>query len=189
MRREAVIANIMDQAITAFEKEDYDESMDLADQVLRKDPRNEQAEQIRDAAFRAGRKAVRADYIEAKREQFLGAMAPEYAPLVKPLRAMMDWDPARRPSGAASERMLLDIADDMTGTGLRRWCADAVPRAMNARRRWMSGPPSSTVNRALGRCFRTHVARSSARRTAMSGWLTSAGNRRTRWPLSGKADS
>jgi len=69
-RREAIVTNILDQSIDAFEHEEYDEAMDLADQVLRREPRNEQATQIRDAAFRAGREAVRSDYIDAKREQF-----------------------------------------------------------------------------------------------------------------------
>ncbi|MCB9793253.1 MAG: serine/threonine protein kinase [Alphaproteobacteria bacterium] len=70
---------------------------------------------------------------ERKRESFLAALPEDYAPLVAPLRRMLDWDPAARPSGAEVEQMLLDISDEMRGTGLRRWCADAVPQAMAAR--------------------------------------------------------
>jgi hypothetical protein len=42
----------------------------LAQQALDKDPRNEQAKEIKDAAFRAGRKQVRAEYVANKNEQF-----------------------------------------------------------------------------------------------------------------------
>ena len=38
--------------------------------MLEKDPRNEKAEELKDAAFRAGRTAVQADYVQRKKEQF-----------------------------------------------------------------------------------------------------------------------
>ncbi|MCE9593515.1 MAG: hypothetical protein K8S98_04915 [Planctomycetes bacterium] len=69
-RRDAAVSNLLDQAIGAFEATKYDKAMDYADQVLRRDPRNEKAQEIRDAAFRAGREQVREDYVRAKREQF-----------------------------------------------------------------------------------------------------------------------
>ena len=69
-RKMAVMANILDSAIAAFDAGDYEEAEDLADQALLEDPRNEQAKEIRDSAFRAGRTKVRAEYVEAKREQF-----------------------------------------------------------------------------------------------------------------------
>jgi len=69
-RKLAVLNNILDSAIAAFDIGDYEEAEDLADQALLEDPRNEQAKEIRDSAFRAGRTKVRADYVEAKREQF-----------------------------------------------------------------------------------------------------------------------
>ncbi|MBM3987225.1 MAG: hypothetical protein FJ294_04600 [Planctomycetes bacterium] len=71
LRREALINNMLDQAIDAFEQRNYDEAMDFCDQALHEDPRNDRAVEIRDAAFRAGRDTVRADYILRKREQFL----------------------------------------------------------------------------------------------------------------------
>ncbi|HKX45813.1 MAG TPA: hypothetical protein VJP77_03870 [Planctomycetota bacterium] len=70
LRREERVANLIEEAIAAFEAESYDQAMDLSDAVLEEDPRNEQALDIRDAAFRAGREQVREDYVLAKREQF-----------------------------------------------------------------------------------------------------------------------
>ena len=69
-RREAITANMIAQAIDAFERADYDKAMDFTDQALRRSPRDQQAVAIRDAAFRAGREKVRADYIVDKREEF-----------------------------------------------------------------------------------------------------------------------
>ncbi|MBI5434856.1 MAG: hypothetical protein HZA52_18635 [Planctomycetes bacterium] len=69
-RRDAAVANLLDQAIGAFEAGKYEKAMDYSDQTLRRDPRNEQAQEIRDAAFRASREQVREDYVRAKREQF-----------------------------------------------------------------------------------------------------------------------
>ncbi len=69
-RREAITAGMISQAITAFDRADYDGAMEFSDQALRRSPRNQQAVAIRDAAFRAGRKKVREDYIVDKREEF-----------------------------------------------------------------------------------------------------------------------
>ena len=69
-QKQALVTNILDRAVTAFDYADYDQAMDLADQALREDPRNEFAQEIRAAAFRAGREKVRDDYVVEKREQF-----------------------------------------------------------------------------------------------------------------------
>jgi len=69
-RQRALVTNILDRAVTAYDYADYDEAMDLADQALREDPRNEMAQEIRAAAFRSGRQKVREDYVVEKREQF-----------------------------------------------------------------------------------------------------------------------
>ena len=69
-RRAAVVAAALDRAISAFRAGDYEEAETIAKQVLAKDPHNSQAAELRDAAFRAGRTKVRADYIERKNEQF-----------------------------------------------------------------------------------------------------------------------
>jgi len=69
-RQRAVVDNMMEQAINSFDSADYDDAMYFADQILRKEPRNAKAEELRTAAFKAGRKQVKADYVERKREQF-----------------------------------------------------------------------------------------------------------------------
>ena len=61
---------MIESAIDAFDADDFDKAMEYADQALRKDPRSEQAANVRDAAFRSGRDKVRKDYIENKREEF-----------------------------------------------------------------------------------------------------------------------
>lgn len=69
-RRVAQVNGILDRAIASFQAGDFDQAETLAQQALEKDPRNEQARDIKDAAFRAGRKQVRANYIENKNEQY-----------------------------------------------------------------------------------------------------------------------
>lgn len=69
-RRAAQVNSMLDRAITAFNAQDYEESELLAKQALERDPRNEQAKEIRDAAFRAGRTKVRNDYVQQRAEQF-----------------------------------------------------------------------------------------------------------------------
>ena len=61
---------MLEQAIDAFDRAEYDDAIYYADLTLRKDPRNDQAAELRDAAFRSGREQVRSEYVEAKREQF-----------------------------------------------------------------------------------------------------------------------
>jgi tetratricopeptide (TPR) repeat protein len=70
-RRELRVATLLDDAITAFRMERYDDAMYQAEEVLRTDPRNQQAREIKDSAFRAGREKVKSDYVRQKREQFL----------------------------------------------------------------------------------------------------------------------
>lgn len=69
-RNEAITNNMMDQAISAFSIGEYDDSLNFAEQALRRQPKNTRALEIRDASFRAGRDAVNRRYIEEKREQF-----------------------------------------------------------------------------------------------------------------------
>ena len=69
-RRRASINNLLDDAITAFRMQRYDEAMELADRVLRKDPRNERAQDVRDTSFRKGRELVQEDFLRNKREQY-----------------------------------------------------------------------------------------------------------------------
>ncbi|MFN0245141.1 MAG: hypothetical protein ACKVWV_19835 [Planctomycetota bacterium] len=69
-QKQAQIAGALDRAISAFNAGDFEEAEAIAKQTLEHDPRNEQAQEIRDAAFRAGRTKVRQDYVQNKREQF-----------------------------------------------------------------------------------------------------------------------
>ena len=69
-RKDAIVAGTLERAINAFTAGEFDESEALAKAALEKDPRNSQAVEIRDAAFRAGRTKVREDYVRQKSEQF-----------------------------------------------------------------------------------------------------------------------
>lgn len=69
-RRAMVIDNLLDQAITAFKSQKYDEAIELADRVLRLDPRNERAQDLRDTAFRSGRELVQENFLREKLSQY-----------------------------------------------------------------------------------------------------------------------
>ena len=69
-REQAMVDNMIAQAIDAFRRGDYDEAMEFCDQALRRDSRNAKAQEIRESAFRAGRQQVRETYVVEKREQF-----------------------------------------------------------------------------------------------------------------------
>ncbi len=69
-RRSAVINNMLEQSIAAFDAGDFEKSQSFANEALRKDPRNEKAQDLRDSAFKAGREQGRTQYIAAKSEQF-----------------------------------------------------------------------------------------------------------------------
>ncbi|MFN0009000.1 MAG: hypothetical protein ACKVXR_13950 [Planctomycetota bacterium] len=69
-RKEAAVASTLERAIAAFRAGDYDEAETIAKAALEKDPRNSQAVEVRDAAFRAGRTKVREEYVRQKNEQF-----------------------------------------------------------------------------------------------------------------------
>jgi tetratricopeptide (TPR) repeat protein len=69
-RKAALVAGALDRAITAFHAGEYEDAEAIAKQALDKDPRNTQAAELRDAAFRAGRTKVREDYVRSKNEQF-----------------------------------------------------------------------------------------------------------------------
>lgn len=69
-REEAIVLNLLKEGTEAFEFGDYRLAEDLARKVQRRDPSNAKAEELRAAAFRAGRQQVQAEYLEAKNEQF-----------------------------------------------------------------------------------------------------------------------
>jgi len=70
LRSTIIVTNILDQAIDAFAVAKYDDAMDFADQVLHQDPHNQQAADLRDNAFKAGREKVSNDYVKRKAEQY-----------------------------------------------------------------------------------------------------------------------
>lgn len=69
-RQNAIVNNLLVEATSAFEFGDYRLAEDLSRKVQRRDPGNEKADEIRTAAFRAGRQQVQEDYLETKNEQF-----------------------------------------------------------------------------------------------------------------------
>lgn len=70
-RRAAMVTEILDAAITSYNEANYDEAYDLAERVLQIDPRHQRALEVRDAAFRSGRKQVRESYVRSRRERFV----------------------------------------------------------------------------------------------------------------------
>ncbi len=69
-RRRAVIDNMLEQAVTAFERGRYEDAMTYAEKALAEDPRNEMALDLRDSSFRASRKQAAEDYRKTKLERY-----------------------------------------------------------------------------------------------------------------------
>ena len=69
-REAEVTASLIRDAIAAFDRGDYDGAMELADMALKNSPRNAQAQDIRDASFRAGRSQASDEYLRTKREKY-----------------------------------------------------------------------------------------------------------------------
>jgi len=69
-RRESVVAGLLDKAIQAFKIQDYEEAISLSDRILRIDPRNPKALDLRDTSFRKERQLVSDNYLSQKLEQY-----------------------------------------------------------------------------------------------------------------------
>ncbi|QDV08241.1 Type IV pilus biogenesis and competence protein PilQ precursor [Planctomycetes bacterium Poly30] len=69
-RKEQIVNNILTNAMTAFEEGRYRDAEEYAQLAMQKQPKNEKADEIRTAAFRAGRSQVQDNYLKAKKEQF-----------------------------------------------------------------------------------------------------------------------
>ena len=69
-RRESVVAGLLDKAIQSFKTQDYEEAIKLSDRVLRFDPRNSKALDLRDTAFRKERQLVSDNHLQNKLEQY-----------------------------------------------------------------------------------------------------------------------
>ena len=127
-RKQAVIDNLTDQAITAFRMQEYDEAIDLADRVLRLDPRNERAMDIHDTSFRKGRNLVRENYLRKKREQY-ARWQQELEELRIPYQGVVmlpDEDTWKRITAARARRRGLDLSQTVSPaeTELRRQLAE-----------------------------------------------------------------
>jgi general secretion pathway protein D len=69
--REALVtATMISDAIAAFDRADYKDAMELADQALVNSPRNVQASDVRTAAYRASREQASDQYLQTKREKY-----------------------------------------------------------------------------------------------------------------------
>jgi serine/threonine-protein kinase len=80
-----------------------------------------------------GQPKLRPQQADARREELLARLGPEWKALADPIRAMLAWDPAARPQGAELERWLLDVSDASAGASLPRWCAENVSEFLAAR--------------------------------------------------------
>ena len=69
-RRQSVVAGLLDKAIQAFKTQDYEQSIELADRILRIEPRNTKALDLRDTAFRKERQLVSETHLQDKLEQY-----------------------------------------------------------------------------------------------------------------------
>lgn len=76
---------------------------------------------------RFGKPSLDRAKMDARTQGWLGALPTQYGSLRGALERMLHWNPEARPTGAECERLLLEIADSSTGTGLQRWCAKVVP--------------------------------------------------------------
>lgn len=72
-RREAEKARLdrmLEEAISAYAEEDFDRSIKLAEEVLRKNPLETRAAEIRDAAVRTRHELVNSRFVEERQERF-----------------------------------------------------------------------------------------------------------------------
>lgn len=69
-RKEQIVSNILLNAMSAFDEGRYRDAEEYAQLAMQKQPKNEQADEIRTAAFRAGRNQVQDNYLKEKKEQF-----------------------------------------------------------------------------------------------------------------------
>ncbi|MEZ4316570.1 MAG: serine/threonine-protein kinase [Myxococcota bacterium] len=70
---------------------------------------------------------------ERRVQQRLAVIDDDYKGLLPVMKAILNWDPAERPTGAEVEQLLLSAADSCTGEGLRTWARLVVPPILDAR--------------------------------------------------------
>ena len=127
-RRQAVVRNLMNQSIAAFQAAEYDDSIEIAERVLRLEPQNERARDLRDSAFRAGREKMRADFLRAKREQYQRWQEETFELRIPytEVVTLPDEDYWRQITDLRSRRRGLDLSHTLTPseTELRRQLAE-----------------------------------------------------------------
>jgi len=111
-----VTATLIHDAHAAFGLGDYDEAMNKAEMALKNSPRNADAQDVRDAAFRAGRTQASEDYLRTKREKYaiwdqrmLELMIPQNDTVVLP--SDEEWD---RITELRGNRQGLDLTEKVS---------------------------------------------------------------------------
>lgn len=127
-RRQAIVRNLLNQSIASFEAAEYDEAIDYAERVLRQEPQNERARDLRDTAFRAGREKMQADFLRAKREQYARWHEETYELRIPytDVVTLPDQDYWRQITDLRSRRRGLDLSHTVTASEaeLRRQVAE-----------------------------------------------------------------
>jgi serine/threonine protein kinase len=94
-----------------------------------------------------GQPKLKPEAFQRKLTAWLGALPPEHAPLRPTLERMLAFTPEQRPDGHTAELWLSQLADELTGTGLRRWSAASVQAAQGVQ------PPALDREGLGGRSF------------------------------------
>ncbi len=94
-----------------------------------------------------GQPKLKPEAFQRKLDAWLAGLPPEYAPLRPTLERMLAFSPEQRPDGATAEDWLAHLADELTGTGLRRWASTAVDSARSVK------PPASDRENLGGLSF------------------------------------
>ena len=69
-QRSQRLALMLDTAIDSFDSENYDEALQLCEDLLREDPLNDRARELRDATYRASHELVNDDFLTERNERF-----------------------------------------------------------------------------------------------------------------------
>jgi serine/threonine protein kinase len=79
-----------------------------------------------------GQPRIRRERFESAVQEALESIQQSHGVLVPLLEAMLRWEPAARPDGATLERQLMMAADELRGSSLRSWAAQAIPPMLEA---------------------------------------------------------
>ena len=69
-QRQERLDRMLMEAIAAFQREDFDESLELSEEILRLDPLNARAAELRDTTFRARHARVNSDFLTERSDRF-----------------------------------------------------------------------------------------------------------------------